>query len=200
MTYVSLADLRAVNVEKVEAQLMAVRDFNKVVVNAIDYADVKVFAVAFIRALARGKRFLLRSAAAIPKVLGGVPDRPLLSRAELIRPEDQCGGIVLVGSHVNKTTLQLEELRNCRVPIEMIEFNQHLVLVKDGLKGEVARVITLVEEKIRLGRSVAVFTRRERFDLETDDKERQLLVSVEISDCGHQHHRRADGAASIYHR
>jgi len=182
MTYVSLADLRTVNVDKVEAQLMAVRDFNKVIVNVLDYADVKVFAVAFIRALARGKRFLLRSAAAIPKVLGGVPDRPLLSRAELIRPEDRRGGIVLVGSHVNKTTLQLEELRNCKVPIEMIEFNQHLVLVKNGLRGEVARVITLAEEKIRLGRSVAVFTRRERFDLETDDKERQLLVSVEISD------------------
>ncbi len=29
---------------------------------------------------------------------------------------------------------------------------------------------------------MAVFTRRQRFDLETEDKERQLLVSVEISD------------------
>ncbi len=170
------------NVDLVEAQLMEVRNFNKVIVNTLDYADVKVFAIAFLRTLEHGKRFLLRSAAAIPKVLGGVPDRPLLSCAELISPEVRHGGIVLVGSHVNKTTRQLEELRNCKVPIEMIEFNQHLVLVKDGLKSEVARVITQVEEKIRQGRSVAVFTRRDRFDLNTDDKERQLLVSVEISD------------------
>ncbi len=87
MTYIALADLRAVNLDKVTAQLLAVRDFNKVIVNALDYADVQVFAVAFLRALAHGQRFLLRSAAAIPKVLGGVPDRPLLSRAELIRPD-----------------------------------------------------------------------------------------------------------------
>ena len=182
MVYISLADLRALNFDKIEAQLLVVSGFNKVIVNALDYIDVKIFAIAFLRALARGKRFLLRSAAAIPKVLGGVPDRPLLSRTELIRPEDRNGGIVIVGSHVNKTTRQLDELRSCRFPIEMIEFNQHLVLVQDGLKGEVARVIALVEEKIRQGRSVAVYTRRERFDLDTDDKERQLLVSVEISD------------------
>ncbi len=107
--------------------------------------------MAFLRALAHGRRFLLRSAAAIPKVLGGVPDRPLLSRAELIRPADRCGGIVLVGSHVNKTTLQLEELRHCRVPIQMIEFDQHLVRQKNALQGEVARVIALAEEEYPAG-------------------------------------------------
>jgi uncharacterized protein YgbK (DUF1537 family) len=49
-------------------------------------------------------------------VLGGVPDRPLLERDELIEPGSRHGGIVLIGSHVNKTTRQLEELHNCRYP------------------------------------------------------------------------------------
>lgn len=181
MIYISLADLRALNTAAIETQLLACENFNKVIVNALDYCDIKVFAIAFFRALAKGKNFILRSAAAIPKVLGGVPDRKLLTRAELISAGNPHGGIILVGSHVNKTTRQLEELRNCRCPIELIEFNQHLVLAKDGLKGEVARVISIVEEKIKRGCNVAVYTRRDRLDLDTDNKDQQLMISVEIS-------------------
>ena len=181
MIYISLADLRAVNIAAIEAQLLGCTDYNKVIVNALDYVDIQVFAIAFLRALARGKNFILRSAAAIPKVLGGVPDRPLLSKEELIDANNRNGGIVLIGSHVNKTTRQLEDFKNCRLPIEQIEFNQHLVLVPGGLQGEVARVIRLVEEKIKNGQSVVIYTRRERLDLDTEDKDQQLMVSVEIS-------------------
>ena len=182
MIYISLADLRAPNLGAIEAQLLACEHFNKVIVNALDYGDIKVFAIAFLRALAKGRNFLLRSAAAIPKVLGGVPDQALLTRAELTGGGSPLGGIILIGSHVNKTTRQLEELRNCRCPIAMVEFNQHLVLEKDGLKGEVARVISIVEEKIKQGSSVAVYTRRDRLDLDSSDKDQQLMISVEISD------------------
>jgi len=182
MTYISLDDLRALNLEAIEGQLMAVTGFNKVILNAVDYCDVKVFAIAFLRALAKGKHFLLRSAAAIPKVLSGVPDKPLLTREELVEKDSTHGGIVIIGSHVNKTTQQLAELQNCRFPIDFIEFNQHLVLEPGGLQREAARAIALVEEKISHGSTVAVYTRRDRFDLDNSDKERQLQVSVEISD------------------
>lgn len=182
MIYISLADLRAVNIEAVEAQLLSASGFNKIIVNAIDYIDIKVFAIAFFRALAKGKRFLLRSAAAIPKVLGGVADRQLLTRAELVSADNPHAGLVLIGSHVNKTTRQMEELRNCNSPIDLIEFDQHLVLVPDGLKNEVARVIAVVEEKIKNGRTVVVYTRRDRLDLDTSNRDQQLLISVEISD------------------
>ena len=63
----------------------AVRGFGKGVVNATDYADVAVFALAFLRAARDGKRFLFRTAAAWPKVLGGIGDRPLLEGGGLGR-------------------------------------------------------------------------------------------------------------------
>lgn len=182
VTCISLEDLRAARYDAIEAQLMAVRDFGKVVVNSIDYVDVKVFAVAFLRAVARGKRFLFRSAAAVTKVLGGVPDRPLLTHDELVPPDCTTGGIVLIGSHVNKTTRQMEQLRACREPLDFIQFDQHLVLVDGGLEKEAVRVSTLANEAIRAGRSVVVYTRRDRFDLDTNDADRQLEVSVRISD------------------
>ena len=182
MTYISLEDLRNVNIDVIENQLLAVNEFNKVVVNAIDYVDVKVFCIALIRAILKGKEFIFRSAAALTKVLGGVPDKALLAKEELVTPDSTNGGIVLVGSHVNKTTQQLEELKNCKFPIAFIEFDQHLVVTPEGLRPEVERVVKLAEECIKNGQTVAVFTRRDRFDLPTEDKDEQLKISVKISD------------------
>ena len=85
--------------------------------------DVMVFCAALIRALNAGKHFLFRSAATFPKVLGGVPDRPLLHKEEIIDAGSSNGGLIIIGSHVQKTTNQLNALREIE-SIEFLEFNQ----------------------------------------------------------------------------
>lgn len=180
--YITLDELRDGRIEEITGKLLGVRDFNKIIVNAVDYINIKVFAIALIEAVLQGKEFIFRSAAAIPKVLGGISDKSLLVKDELIDKDNAYGGFILVGSHVYKTTMQLEALKKSPYPIEFIEFNQHLALQPGGLGGEVQRVIALAEEEIVRGRTVAVYTRRERFDLDTDDKEQQLRVSVAISE------------------
>ena len=179
---ISLEELRAGDVDGIAAKLRRATGFRKITVDSADYEDVAVFSAALCEAVADGKEFLFRSAAALPKVLGGVKDRPLLAREELVDRDNRNGGIILVGSHVNKTTRQLEALRDSKLPIEMIEFNQHRVLEENGLEDEVARVLRQVEELLPAGKSVAVFTRRDRLDLPTTDKDRQLKISTEISD------------------
>ena len=82
--YISLEQLRSLQIEKITEQLLQVDNFNKVVVNAVDEADVKIFTIALVQAINRGKNFLFRSAAALPKVIGGVSNKPLLTRAELV--------------------------------------------------------------------------------------------------------------------
>ena len=54
VTCISLEDILSMDIDKIEAQLMEVKDFNKIIVNAVDYADVKVFCVALYRARAKG--------------------------------------------------------------------------------------------------------------------------------------------------
>ena len=54
---ISLKDLHEMNFDRIQQQLMDVKDFNKVVVNAVDYPDLKVFCVALLRAMAAGKNF-----------------------------------------------------------------------------------------------------------------------------------------------
>lgn len=179
---ISIDVLRAGRYDEIADRLLSVKDFGKIVVNSASYVDTKAFAVAFFRAVNRGGEFLFRSAAAITKVLGGITDQPLLQKQELVAEGVTNGGVILVGSHVNKTTKQLEALGNSPYPISFIEFDQHLVLKENGLQREVARVVALAESEIRQGRTAAVYTRRERLDLNTEDKQQQLAVSVRISD------------------
>lgn len=180
-TYISLADLRALRIDQIKHQLMSVKDFKKVVVNAVDYDDVKVFVTALIEAIQAGQQLMFRSAAALTKVLGGIGDQALLTRDALIQEESPHGGLIMVGSHVKKTTEQLKALEQNK-EMAFIEFNTHLVLEPDAFREEINRVIQQTEALLAAGQSVAVYTRRERLDLGDDRQEEELKLSVQISD------------------
>ena len=71
----------------IEAQLLAVHDYGHVIVNAVADCDVKVFAVALYRAMAKGRHFTIRSAAALVKAIGNISDQPLLTREKMVTPK-----------------------------------------------------------------------------------------------------------------
>lgn len=181
MTYISLESLRALDIKTIEQQLLKVEHFNKVIVNAVDYVDVKIFTIALIRAMNKGKNFMFRSAAALTKVIGGVSDKDLLTREEMMSEDTNNGGVVIIGSHVKKTTEQFEELKKSDA-VEFIEFNVHLVLEPEKFKKELDRVVETTNKLIIEGKNVAVYTRRERLDLGEGKKEEELKLSVQISD------------------
>ena len=179
---ISLDEIRNLEFDTITEKLMSVENFNKIVVNAIDYVDAKIFAISLIRAINNNKEFMLRSAAAITKVLGGVSDKSLLTKKDLVDEDNKNGGIVIVGSYVNKTTMQLENMKTSTYDMEFVEFNPYLVLEEGGLDREVDRVIKIAQENIVNGRSVVVYTKRDVLILDTEDKDKQLMVSVQISD------------------
>lgn len=180
VTSIGLRELRSLDFDAIEHKLTGVKHFGKVVVNAVDYVDLEVFAIAFARALSKGYHCILRSAASIVKVLGNVASRPYLQRNELVDAGNMHGGLVIVGSHIQKTTMQL--MRLFEVPgILPIQFDQHTVLVEGGLDQEVDRVSQATEEAIGKGVSVVVYTRRERVDFPSDDPAANLLLSVSIA-------------------
>ena len=179
--YISLEQLRSLQIENITDQLLEVNNFNKVVVNAVDEVDVKIFTIALVKAINSGKNFLFRSAAALPKVIGGVSNKPLLTREELVGEETGNGGLIIIGSHVKKTTEQLEELKKL-TDIEFIELNSHLVLHSELFQKECDRVIETTEALIGSGKTVAVYTSRERLDLGEGKREEELKLSVSISD------------------
>lgn len=174
--------LRAVDIDGIEKLLLGAQNYRRICVNAIGYEDVKVFSIALYRAMSKGKTFVFRTAAGLVKVMGGVSDRPLLTRAEMCRKESGMGGLVVVGSHTKKTTAQLEAL--LALPgTEAIEFNSDLVLEgNDAFQAEIRRCVKLETDIIRRGLTAVCYTRRTLLTLPDDTEKSALKRSVAISE------------------
>ncbi|MBR0373004.1 MAG: hydroxyacid dehydrogenase [Mogibacterium sp.] len=181
VTCISLEDIHNMDFDKIEQQLLNVSGFNKVVVNAVDYADLKVFCVAMYRAMRQGKLFMFRTAASIVKVMAGITDQPLLTRAQMVTADNRNGGIIVVGSHTAKTTAQLECLK--QMPgIEFIELDATLVRDEQAFENDVRRCLAVEEDCIRSGKTVCCYTTRGLITANTGNKEDDLKLSVRISD------------------
>ena len=177
---ISLEQVRGADLQGMEDILCGAKDFSKVIVNALEPKDLETFCVALYRSLAKGKYFLFRTAADFVKAAGGIDNQPLLKKADMTALDNGHGGILVVGSHTEKTTAQLNELKHIE-KLEFIEFNSDLVL-EDRLEEEIARVTALSSKLIEQGRTVVTYTKRRLLVLEQDTKEEALLRSVKISE------------------
>jgi len=94
----------------VSDRLALLRDNACVVVDAVGQDDLDRFAGDVMNAVAGGKRFLFRSAASLLTALAGLPSQPVPAAQMARHVRDQRPGAVVVGSHVPKTTRQLDAL------------------------------------------------------------------------------------------
>ena len=179
---ISLRELRALALDAIEAKLLNAGGYRAVVADALEEADVQALAVVLMRMMRRGRRYLIRSAAAVPKVFGHVSDRPLLERREMIDAQSAVGGLVLVGSHVRKTTDQLECLSASDRPMDFIEFSVAGWNTPGALAEETRRVAAAAEASMRAGRTAVVYTSRRVVVPEDADAEALLAISVSISE------------------
>ena len=124
---ISLTDIRAGGPEAVAAVLRSAHDGRWVVVNAMDYADLDVVALAVARLGAAGRSFLYRCGPSFVQALAGVAPRGVLTSADLSgaglgRPDERQHGLVAVGSHVGLTTRQVAALQR-RGAVRSIELD-----------------------------------------------------------------------------
>jgi uncharacterized protein YgbK (DUF1537 family) len=101
-----LADVRGDSLPR----LMGLQNNVCAVVDAETQADLNHFAAQLRAAPAQGKRFLFRSAASLLTALARLPAQPVAAQDMARYVRDGKPGAVIVGSHVKKTTLQLEQL------------------------------------------------------------------------------------------
>ena len=177
---ISLDELNALDVQGIKDKLMSAQNMAKIIVNAVSYADLKVFCAALVLAMKAGKHYMARTAAAFTKVMGRISDQPLLGRAQL-EGDTKNGGIVLIGSHVKKTTDQLNCLKKLDGQADFMEFQVNTVFEENGLEKEVERTVKAAEEKILSGRTVVIYTSRQLLAPENMTPEEKLHISVKIS-------------------
>jgi uncharacterized protein YgbK (DUF1537 family) len=138
------------------------------VVNAMSERDIEVVALGAVRAEAAGRRFLYRTAASFVRARAGIPQRGLLTAAELLGATPQPGtvpsgeaargGLVVVGSYIQKSSAQLSHLLSLPSVVG-IELSVQDILA--GQANEVAaRAASALDQAIKRGQVGALYTSR----------------------------------------
>lgn len=129
---IGLTELRT-DLAAVVAKLRSARNRQPVVTDIVDEPDLRQLSLALQAAEDAGSRFLYRVGPPFVRARIGQDSHPPLERDELyaIRrgglAEHSVGGLIMVGSHVQQTTRQLDALRARRAPVEL-EINVPAVL------------------------------------------------------------------------
>ncbi|MFZ4667413.1 MAG: four-carbon acid sugar kinase family protein [Prochlorotrichaceae cyanobacterium] len=174
-----LADLRSSG-STLSDRLQTLTNNTCGVVDGETQADLNQFAAATLTATRQGKRFLFRSAASLLTALTQLPPQP-------IAPEDMTQyrrsprpGVVIVGSHVRKTTEQLTRLLQ-EPEVEGVE-----VAVKElrdkgeaGFAPVLHSALDRVHALYQQGKTPIVFTSRE--ELQFANVETRLAFGAEVS-------------------
>ena len=172
----TLADIRAGSLER----LMTLENDLCCAVDGESQADLNQFAQDLLMAASQGKRFLFRSAASILTALAALPPQPV--DADHMRTYVRQGkpGVVLVGSHVQKTTRQLQALlQEPGVTGIEVDVRQLRDGGADAHQQLLNLVLNQVQEAHARGKTPAVYTSRE--ELTFDSVQARLAFGVEVS-------------------
>ncbi|MFN6500632.1 MAG: four-carbon acid sugar kinase family protein [Nostoc sp. DedQUE01] len=171
-----LADIRAGSLER----LLKLTNNQCAVVDGETQADLNRFAVDILTAASQGKRFLFRSAASILTALAALPPQPIAAEnmAQYVRQGKP--GAVIVGSHVKKTTQQLEALLQVEGTVG-IEVDVARLL--DNQINQSAALLREVQESARVvheaGKTPVVYTSRQ--ELSFKDVKTRLDFGARVS-------------------
>ena len=169
-----LADIR----QGCQESLRKLANNHCVAVDAESQADLDRFATDVLTVAAEGKRFLFRSAASLLTSLANLGDQPIAAEDMAQYTRTDKPGVVLVGSHVKKTTQQLKQLLKepdvvgIEVEVAKLRDNPHL---KDELQQKILMEVKQVHSN---GKTPVIYTSREELTFENVQKRLDFGESV----------------------
>jgi uncharacterized protein YgbK (DUF1537 family) len=175
---ISIEDIRNGGPQMVSKKLKDCEAGSVCIANAASYRDLEVIAMALALAEKSGKKFLYRSSATI------VPIRAGMESGKIFIPgkEDvtsKNGALVIVGSHVPKSTNQLNYLLSTG-RYNSIEVNVKDILNTDEVSTQAKAISQQADELLSSGKNVVIHTSRR---LESGaDAESSLKINATVSD------------------
>ena len=148
-------------------------------VDAVSERDLEVVALACLQTEAGGKRLIYRTAASFAGIRGGIPLRSTLKPADM-NSISQHGGLVVVGSYVQKSSEQLAALLESG-NVQGLEVVVAEMLEAADLSSFIAPIVDKLTAILESGQNAALYTSRE---LVTGADERgNLLIGQKVSRC-----------------
>jgi len=138
-----------------------------IIVNAQGYDELRAFAATVLSG-SPAESIVIRSSSSLPKAISGISDIPLLDRSIL---KQQGVGCFIVGSHVKKTTQQLEQLLQqegtCAIEIDVQR-------ILDDAPLLMSETLDTIQQVVDMGLTPVVYTSRQEIRLD-DANQRQHL-------------------------
>ncbi len=147
-------------------RLMALSGNVCVAVDAQQQSDLDHFCQTLLETAAQGKKFLFRSAASLLTSLAALPEQPIAAADMARYTRNHKPGVILVGSHVQKTTRQLEYLLQ-QLGVSGLEVD--VSRLKDDptqVKAMVADLLALVQTIYHQGQTAVIYTSRQELTFE----------------------------------
>ncbi|MEO0989143.1 MAG: four-carbon acid sugar kinase family protein, partial [Cyanobacteria bacterium J06639_14] len=183
-----LADLRSGCLN----HLMQLQNNVCVAVDGETQADLNRFAQDLLNAAAQGKKFLFRSAASILTALAALPPQPVAAEAMAQYTRDSKPGAIIVGSHVKKTTqqlntlLQLPSVVGLEVDVARLQTRDQPQSSNGGKADDADPYQKLLQETLAqvhqvhaTGKTPVVYTSRK--ELTFDDIQTRLAFGIRVS-------------------
>jgi len=147
------------------------------IVNSADYRDMEVVVLGLLRAEHENVRLLFRTAASFVRVRGGLRARPLLTAEETLSTCEG-GGLVVVGSHMPRSSEQLLDLLD-NAYVRGIELSVRGILASKSRDMEIGKAVEFADSALSKGKDVAIYTSREL--VRGDDDVGSLSISAAVS-------------------
>lgn len=171
-----LADIRQGSLQR----LQQLTDNQCCVVDGENQADLDKFAADILTAAAQGKHFLFRSAASILTSLANLGSQPVAAEDMAQYVREGKPGAVIVGSHVRKTTQQLEHLLKVPgivgVEVDVAHLLDESVTQRDELLKSTLKLVREIHDN---GKTPVVYTSRQ--ELVFPDVETRLNFGLAVS-------------------
>lgn len=154
------------------------------VVDCETQSDLNHFAEQLQAVAKEGKRFLFRSAASLLTALANLPPQPIKPQDMAYYVREQKPGVILIGSHVAKTSAQLAYLRE-HTDVVAVQVDVTLLNVTDSVQWLQAatrlanNIIAQVEAAHQRGKTVAIYTSRE--ELQFSSQTARLAFGERVS-------------------
>ena len=149
---------------------------NYTIVNAQSYDELRHFAATVVNGSPSEQAVVIRSSSSLPKAIAGIPDIPLLDKS-ILSSTTSAPPIFIVGSHVKKTTQQLDCLLQaegtCAIEVDV----QRILDDANTLMAETQEIIQQVVEQ---GLTPVVYTSRQEIRL--DDADQRQHLGHQVSD------------------
>jgi uncharacterized protein YgbK (DUF1537 family) len=170
-----LADIRSGSLER----LLQLTHNHCCVVDGENQADFDQFAADLLQAAQQGKKFLFRSAASILTSLANLGAQPVAAEAMSQMVRGQKPGVVIVGSHVQKTTAQLQELLQASGTVG-IEVAVGRLLTGTPPEQLVKESIERLTQVFKAGQTAVIYTSRQ--ELQFPDPSTRLQFGITVSE------------------